>query len=69
MVSLKKLKNDRNAVAANLEKEKSGEAREGVIRVLGRILWGLDREIAWIEAGNKRADYKHDPAGAREAIK
>ena len=69
MKSLKRLKADRQAVASNLEKEKAGEARENVLRVLGRILWGLDREIAWIESGKKHADYKHDPAGARDAVR
>ncbi len=69
MKKLAKLKADRNAVATNLEKEKAGEAREAVMRVLGRILWGLDREIAWVESGKKHADYKHDPAGAREAVR
>ena len=53
MKKLEKLKTDRTAVAANLEREKAGEARENILRVLGRTLWGLDQQIEWAEAGKK----------------
>ncbi len=69
MKKLEKLKTDRSAVAANLEREKAGEARENILRVLGRTLWGLDQQIEWAEAGNKLADFKHDPEGARKAVR
>lgn len=68
MKQLEKLQQLRKAVAANLESERAGDARPNVLRVLGRSLWGIERQIEWIEAGNKISDFKHDPAAARAAV-
>lgn len=67
---LAKLVMMRDGIAGQVARlEESGTGHPVVVRGLKRALWGLNDQIAWIEAGNDSSKYVHKPELAREAVR